>query len=188
MKIHIKNMVCDRCVLVIKNVMQELQLQPESIIMGEVCFSDYVLNENEMQEIKLAIEPLGFELLSNKKQAVIEQIKTTLIQLVHGKQELEQIKLSDYIAAEIKQDYHSLSHLFSSVEGVTIEKYFIHLKIERIKELLVYQELSLTEISFQLGYSSLAHLSAQFKQVTGMTPSAFKKNKNNKNRLALDKI
>jgi len=185
MKIHIKNMVCDRCVLVIKNVMQELQLQPDSIIMGEVDFSGHVLNEYEMEKIKLAIEPLGFELLSNKKQAVIERIKTALIQLVHGKQEIEKIKLSNYISAEIKQDYHSLSHLFSSVEGVTIEKYFIHLKVERIKELLAYAELSLTEISFQLGYSSLAHLSAQFKQVTGMTPSAFKKNKQ---RLALDKI
>jgi len=188
MKIHIKNMVCDRCVLAVKNVMRELQLQPDSIIMGEVDFSDYVLNEYEMEKIKLAIESLGFELLSNKKQALIEQIKTTLIQLVHGTQELEQIKLSDYIAAEIKADYHSLSHLFSSVEGMTIEKYFIRLKIERIKELLAYAELSLTEISFQLGYSSLAHLSAQFKQVTGMTPSAFKKNNHDLIRGSLDKI
>jgi len=188
MKIYIKNMVCDRCILVIKTVMQDLQLQPTSIVMGEVEFVDDVLNDEVIKKIQQAIEPLGFELLSDKKQALVEQIKTTLIKLVHGVDELEQIKLSDYIATEIEQDYYTLSHLFSSAEGITVEKYFIHLKVERIKELLAYRELSLTEISFQLGYSSLAHLSAQFKQVTGVTPSVYKKNKNNEQRRALDKI
>jgi len=188
MKIYIKNMVCDRCVMVVKNVMQDLHLQPTSIVMGVVEFADHVLNEAEVEKIKQAIEPLGFELLSDKKHALIEKIKTTLIQLVHGAKELEQIKLSDYIATEIQQDYYTLSHLFSSTEGMTVEKYFIHLKVERIKELLGYQEFSLTEISFQLGYSSLAHLSSQFKQVTGVTPSAYKKNNNNEQRRALDKI
>jgi AraC-like DNA-binding protein len=181
-------MVCDRCILVIKNVMHELNLQPVSVIMGEVDLDDHELNEEELIQIKQAIEPLGFELVSNKKQALIEQIKTMLIKLVHGDNDLEKLKLSVYISAVLNQDYQALSHLFSSVEGITIEKYFIHLKVERIKELLVYDELNLTEISYQLGYSSLAHLSSQFKQITGLTPSAFKKVKDNKQRRSLDKI
>ena len=181
-------MVCDRCVLVIKNIMQELQYPPVSVIMGEVDLAGHVLNEKDISKIRQAIEPLGFELVSNRKQALIEQIKTSLIQLLHGRQDLENIKLSDYIATEIKQDYQSLSQLFSSVEGITIEKYFIRLKVERIKELLVYDELNLTEISWRLAYSSLAHLSSQFKKITGMTPTAFKKLNDNKQRRSLDKI
>lgn len=187
-KLTIKNMVCDRCVLVIKNVMQELQFQPASVIMGEVDFAGRVLSGDDLNKIKQSIVPLGFELVSNKKQALIEHIKTALIQLVHGGHELDNIKLSDYLKTQIQHDYQSLSHLFSSVEGMTIEKYFIHLKVERIKELLVYDELNLTEISYRLGYSSLAHLSSQFKQTTGMTPTAFKKLKDNSQRRPLDKL
>jgi len=181
-------MVCDRCVLVISNIMQELQFQPTSIILGEVDLSDQILSNNDINKIKTAIEPLGFELLSNKKQALIEQIKMTLIQLIQSNDSLETVKLSDFLSKNINHDYHSLSHLFSSTEGLTIEKYFIHLKVERIKELVVYNEINLTEISYRLGYSSLAHLSAQFKQVTGMTPTAFKKLRDSKQRLPLDKI
>jgi len=180
-------MVCDRCVLVINNVMQELQFQPASIIMGEVDLPGQILNDKDINKIREAIEPLGFELVSNKKQALIEQIKTSLIQLIHS-ENLETVKLSEFLSEKLKHDYQSLSHLFSSTEGLTIEKYFIHLKIERIKELLVYNELNLTEISYRLGYSSLAHLSTQFKQVTGMTPTAFKNLRDSKRRRPLDKI
>ena len=181
-------MVCERCVMVIENVMQGLGLKPLSVIMGEVDFADDAINSDVLEKIRLEIEPLGFELLSNKKHALIEQVKTVLIKLLHKGHDLENIKLSDYLKTELKQDYQSLSQLFSSVEGKTIEKYFIHLKVERVKELLVYNELTLTEISYRLGYSSLAHLSSQFKQVTGMSPSAFKKIKDNRQRLPLDKI
>ncbi len=188
MKIVIKNMVCDRCVLVIKNIMMELQLPVRSVVMGEVDFVDDTLNAEVVDKIKKLIEPLGFELVDNKKQVLIEQVKTLLIKLVQGNLEQQPIKLSEYVADNLNQDYHSLSQLFSSIEGMTIEKYFIHLKVEKIKELLMYEELNLTEISYRLGYSSLAHLSAQFKQITGMTPTGFKKIKHSSQRLALDKI
>ena len=188
MKLHIKNMVCERCVLAIEQLMQELGYHPLLVIMGEVELREDSLAEQEIEQIKQAIEALGFELLGNKKQAQIEQIKTSLIQLIHTDQELQRLKLSDYLTTATGQDYQSLSQLFSSCEGLTIEKYFIQLKIERIKELLVYDELSLTEISYRLGYSSLAHLSSQFKQITGINPSTFKRLKDNRQRHPLDKI
>lgn len=188
MKLVIKNMVCDRCVLVIKNVFQDLNYQPLCVIMGVVDLAEQGLSEVQLNVIRQAIEPLGFELLNDKKRALIEQIKTTLIQMVHSTHDLEQVKLSDYLGHKLKQDYPSLSQLYSSVEGITIEKYFIHLKVERIKEFLVYDELNLTQISYRLGYSSLAHLSAQFKHITGMTPTAFKELKDKQQRQPLDKI
>lgn len=188
MKLIIKNMVCDRCVLVIKNTLAQLGYDSANVLMGEINFAEDKLADQDIERIREAIEPLGFELVSNRKQAMIEHIKSALIELTHGEQHLENIKLSDYIATRLKQDYQSLSHLFSSVEGVTIEKYYIQLKVERIKELLVYDELSQAEIAWRLGYSSPAHLSTQFKQVTGMTPGAFKKLKDPQQRQPLDKL
>lgn len=181
-------MVCNRCVMAIRNTMDELGYPNAIVSMGEVDFEKQALDEPEINTIRQAIEPLGFELISDKKQALIERIKTSLISLTGEGTVPENFKLSDHIANELKHDYQSLSHLFSSVEGLTIEKYFIQLKVERIKELLVYDELSLGEIAWRLGYSSPAHLSAQFKQTTGMTPSAFRKLKDHGQRLALDKI
>jgi AraC-like DNA-binding protein len=181
-------MVCNRCVLVIRNTLENLGYPSVLVSMGEVDFENQPLSKADIEQIEQAIEPLGFELIGDKKLAMIERIKTSLIELTNGDTVLDDFKLSDYVAAQLKQDYHSLSHLFSSVEGITIEKYFILLKVERIKELLVYDELSQSEIAWRLGYSSPAHLSAQFKQVTGMTPSAFKKLKDNKQRRPLDKI
>jgi len=189
MKLNIKNMVCDRCVLVIRNTLADLGYPSATVHMGEVIIANQELDNNEIDKIRRAIEPLGFELISGKKQALIERIKTSLIELTHGDAgDLADFKLSDFIAEKLGQDYNSLSHLFSSVEGITIEKYLIQLKVERIKELLVYDELSQAEIAWRLGYSSPAHLSAQFKQVTGMTPGAFKKLKDSGQRRALDKI
>lgn len=188
MRLIIKNMVCDRCVLVIKNTLKQLGYNSAQVLMGEINFAEEQLTDQNIERIREAIEPLGFELVSNRKQAMIEHIKSALIELTHGEQHLENIKLSNYLTDILKQDYHSLSHLFSSIEGVTIEKYYIQLKIERIKELLVYDELSQSEIAWRLGYSSPAHLSSQFKQVTGMTPGAFKSLKDNKQRQPLDKI
>jgi len=188
MKLIIKNMVCERCILVINNTLAQLGYDSANVLMGEINFVEENLSEQDIARIQQAIEPLGFELVSNRKQVMIEHIKSALIELTHGERHLENIKLSRYIANRLKQDYQSLSHLFSSVEGITIEKYFIQLKIERIKELLVYGELSQTEIAWQLGYSSPAYLSSQFKQITGMTPSAFKSLKDNKQRRPLDKI
>jgi len=188
MKLFIKNMVCERCIMVINDILQELNLNPYSIILGEVDFGNIKLQNKEVAAIKSSIEAIGFELVSNNKQALIEQVKISLIQLINNENDLEKIKLSAYLRKKTNHDYQSLSQLFSSVECLTIEKYFIKLKIERIKELLIYDELSLTEIFNRLGYSSLAHLSSQFKQVTGMSPSSFKKLKDNKQRHSLDSI
>ena len=130
----------------------------------------------------------GFELVDNRKSRIIDQIKTTIIELVHHhKEKPDHINISDFLAKEMGYDYSYLSNLFSSVEGTTIEKYHIHQKIEKVKELLVYDELTLNEISFNLGYSSVQHLSNQFKKITGLSPSHFKKLKAFK-RKPLDEV
>ena len=133
------------------------------------------------------LEAVGFYLIDDKKSRLIEQIKTLVIELVHYNSNNLKINLSDYISEKLHHDYNYISNLFSEVEGTTIEKYFITQKIERVKELLVYDELTLNEIADQLNYSSTAHLSAQFKKVTGFTPSYFKKIKENK-RKPLDEV
>lgn len=180
-------MVCDRCIYVIKNILHNLEIQPVSVEMGMVEFENK-LSDDETQRFREAIEVVGFELLDDNNQVLIEQVKALLIKLVHKTQDIEKINISEFIGSNLQHDYPSLSQLFSSVEGLTIEKYFIQLRVERVKELLVYDELNLTEISYRLAYSSLAHLSAQFKQVTGMTATTFKNLKNNTQRRSLDKI
>lgn len=188
MKIHIKNMVCDRCILVIKSICQELDLAPVSIVLGEVDFGDQRLSAQQLLTFQNRIEALGFELINDKKSRLIENIKKAIIDLVNNYEQLHQDRLSDYLTDKVHHDYNYLSNLFSSVEGITIEQYQINQKIEKTKELLIYEELSLTEISFRLGYSSLAHLSRQFKKVTGLTPSHFKQLKDARQRLPLDKV
>lgn len=188
MKLIIKNMVCDRCILAIKNVLDEIKLHPIAIFMGEVDFGETNIIPSQLEQFKNKIEPLGFELINDKKSKLIENIKKHIIQLVQQDSSSEKFKLSDYLAKNLHHDYTHLSNLFSTVEGVTIEQYFINQKIEKTKEFLVYDELTLTEISYRLGYSSVAHLSRQFKKVTGMTPSQFKQLRHNKHRQALDKV
>ena len=141
-----------------------------------------------MLELQLKLEKLGFELLDDKKSLLIDKIKTAIIELVHRQESLEKTRISDYLKKHVNYDYNYISHLFSSTEGITIEQYFINQKIEKVKELLVYDELSATEIAYRLGYSSLAHLSGQFKKSTGMTPSQFRKLKDMKLRKTLDKV
>ncbi len=188
MKIMIKNMVCDRCILVIKNVLKELALNANSVHMGEVDFGENTLSVEQLQQIKDKIEPLGFELINDKKSKLIENIKKHIIKLAQQESTTEKFKLSDYLVNKLHHDYTHMSNLFSTVEGVTIEQYFINQKIEKTKELLVYDELTLTEIAYRLGYSSVAHLSRQFKKVTGMTTTQFKQLCNTKHRQALDKV
>jgi AraC-like DNA-binding protein len=188
MVIHIKNMVCDRCKMAIKDALNKLGLLPESIELGVVYFGQVELNTRQLQQIKNAIEPLGFELLDDKASSIVGQIKAIIIELVHNKNTSLKVNFSDYLADKLYYDYNYLSNLFSSIEGVTIEHYLIQQKIEKVKELLVYNELTLSEIAFQLEYSSIAHLSSQFKKVTGLTPSYFKKIKDTKQRVPLDKL
>ncbi|MCF6324812.1 MAG: AraC family transcriptional regulator [Gammaproteobacteria bacterium] len=188
MKLYIKNMVCDRCRLVVSNVMGRLQLSPVTIELGEVDFGTVELAKDEVEAVRSAIEALGFELIDDKKSRLIERIKKAIIALINRPEQVDKVKLSDYLADALHYDYGHLSNLFSSVEGVTIEQYLIRQKIEKVKELLIYDELSLTEIAGRLGYSSVAHLSAQFKKITGMSPSEFKRMRDMALRQSLDKV
>ena len=184
--LHIKNMVCPRCIMAVRQCLVGLKLQPVSVELGTV-----VLTQNPdpqtLDELRTRLQALGFELLDNPRTQLVEQIKNIVIELVHYRKEPLKTNLSQYLSDRLHRDYSQLSKLFSETTGTTIEKYLIAQKIERTKELLVYDELSLNQIADQLGYSSAAYLSAQFKQVTGLTPSHFKQLKENK-RKPLDKI
>ncbi|WP_300599865.1 AraC family transcriptional regulator [Niabella sp.] len=173
MKLYIKNMVCNRCKMAVKTILEKQELHPVSVELGEVEL-DRELTPGEKQQLETNLNELGFELIDDKKSRLIETIKKHIIQLVHQQDSELKVNLSDYLTNRLHHDYNYMSNLFSEVEGTTIEKYFINQKIERVKELLVYDELSLSEIAFQLNYSSVAHLSNQFKKVTGFTPSHFK--------------
>ena len=188
MKILIKNMVCDRCKMVIQNVLDELELKPQAVYLGEVDFGDATIAAQVLEQFQNKIVPLGFEIINDKKTRLIENIKKQVISLVQQPQAPQKVKLSEYLGSQLHHDYTHLSNLFSTVEGVTIEQYFINQKIEKTRELLVYDELTLTQISYRLGYSSVAHLSRQFKKVTGMTPSQFKQLRDSNQRQSLDKV
>lgn len=184
--LYIKNMVCNRCIMAVRSQLEDLGLQPVSVELGIVVLPGK-LTEESYRAIKASLEPLGFELLDDKKSQLTEQIKDAIIQLVHYSDSNLKVNLSDYLVKKFHRDYGSMSKLFSETTQTTIEKYFIAQKIERAKELLVYGELSLNEIADQLNYSSAAYLSAQFKSVTGLTPSYFRKIKENK-RKSLDEV
>ncbi|MBN2639274.1 MAG: helix-turn-helix transcriptional regulator [Bacteroidales bacterium] len=180
-------MVCNRCIKVITDEFTKLDFKIDSIELGMVVVSSELTNE-QIENARKVLDENGFELIDDKKSLLIESIKTLVIKMVHYSDEhFESVNKSDYIAQNLGHDYSYLSNLFSSVEGITIEKYYINQKIERVKELLVYEELSLNEISYRLNYSSVQHLSNQFKKVTGLTPSHFKKLKENK-RKPLDEV
>ena len=180
-------MVCARCNRVVAEELQQLGYQVLSVTLGEAEISS-PNNAFDLEKIKETLTANGFELLDDRKTQLIEQIKLAIIELVHRQGEADlHINTSDYLSDKIGLEYSYLSSLFSSHEGITIEKYLILQRIERVKELLVYNELSLKEIAYKLGYSSVAHLSNQFKKVTGLTPSYFKEIKDNK-RKTIDKV
>ncbi|MBN9485270.1 MAG: AraC family transcriptional regulator [Bacteroidetes bacterium 43-93] len=173
MKIYIKNMVCDRCVMVVRSELEKMGLQPVSVELGQVELAEDITEETK-GSLGEVLEQLGFEIIDDKRSRIIEKIKSLIIQSVQKEAPERKINLSDYLSQQLHYDYNYLSTLFSEIEGVTIEKFLIKQKIEKAKELLVYDELSLSQIADYLGYSSVAHLSSQFKQVTGFTPSHFK--------------
>jgi AraC family transcriptional regulator len=187
MNLYIKNMVCDRCILVVRQELDKLNVSYKNIQLGEVELANQP-EAKKMDELKNQLQLLGFELLDDKKSTLVEKIKTAIIQLIHGT-EAEELnkKLSVLLSEKLKLDYHYISGLFSSIEGMTIEKYVILQRIEKAKELLMYAELTLSEIADKLGYSSVQHLSQQFKKTTGLTPSHFKDLKKNM-RIPLDKV
>ena len=184
--IFIKNMVCDRCIMVVQNELEKLGLDAKNIKLGEVILSKEITSL-EKENLSKTLEPLGFEVIDDKKGRIIEKIKNIIIDLVHHQDSDVKTNLSDVLSDKLHHDYNYLSNLFSEVEGTTIEKYFIAQKVEKVKELLVYDELSLSEIAFRLNYSSVAYLSNQFKKVTGLTPSHFKQIKVDK-RKPLDSL
>ena len=179
-------MVCDRCIMVVRQQLTLLGYEFLSVELGTVSFSQ-PLTQKDIKTLKDSIEPLGFEVIDDKRFQLIEQVKNLIVKLVHYKNNDLKVNLSQYIASQLHQDYSYISNLFSELEGTTIEQYFIAQKIEKVKELLDYDELSLSEIADTLNYSSVAHLSTQFKKVTKLTPSQFKQRKQEK-RKPLDKI
>jgi YesN/AraC family two-component response regulator len=184
-RLYIKNMVCDRCKAAVKRSLDDLKIGYKSVELGEVE-TDGELTTIQQNIFKQSIEAQGFELIETRNARIVSQIKKLILDLVRSN-EVRKLKLSAYLAEALNKDYASLSNLFSEIESSTIEQYFIHQKIELVKELLVYEELSLTQIADQLGYSSVAHLSNQFKKVTGLTPKHFK-NIGAEKRVSLDKV
>jgi len=167
--------------MVVKSQLESIGLRPLSVNLGEVDLEGD-LEKDQLVQLDASLRSLGFELIDNKKSQTIEKIKNAIVTLVHHSGYNLHTNLSEFITSQIPQDYNYLSNLFSEVEGTTIEKYFIAQRIEKVKELIVYDELSLTEIAYQLGYSSVAYLSNQFKKITGFTPSYFKSLKEDKRK------
>jgi AraC-like DNA-binding protein len=186
-KLFIRNMVCDRCRFAIRDTLDGMGIPYESISLGEANLGKQELDEAQLREFRQKVESLGFELINDRKSRLIESIKTTIITYLQELAGPDKPKLSKFLSDRLFHDYTYLSNLFSSVEGVTIEQYFIAQRIEKVKELLVYDELSLTEIAYRLGFSSTSHLSRQFRKITGLTPTKFKSLRNSDLRRPLDK-
>ena len=186
-ELRIKNMVCDRCKRSVADIFKRAGTPPVRVELGQV-FLERQPTDESLSTVKAWLLEEGFEMLDDARAKLTEEIKKLIIDLVHYS-ELDSMKqnLSAYLAAHLHKDYNYLSNLFSSIENTTIEQFFILQKTEKIKEWLVYDELTLSEMSFKLGYSSVAHLSSQFKRVTGLTPTQFKKLKDH-HRKPLDKV
>ncbi len=187
MKIFIRNMVCDRCRYAIQDILDDMGVVYASVDLGEADLGEAELDARQLDEFRKRAEAIGFELISDRKSRLIEGIRAGVIAYLGELGGPERVKLSQYLSDRLFHDYSHLSNLFSSVEGVTIEQYFINQRIEKVKELIVYDEMSLTQIAHQLGFSSLAHLSRQFRKVTGQTPTQFKAQRDARRRRPLDK-
>ena len=172
----IKNMVCNRCIRVVREELENMGLDVRSVILGEVIIASKK-NKLDLMKIKSVLNSNGFDIVDDRKAKIVEKIKNAIIRLIHHSSNLEEFEMSysQYLSKEVNAEYHQISTLFSSIEGITIEKYIILQKIERVKELLKYDEQTLSEIAYQMGYSSVSHLSNQFKKITGLTPTSFKK-------------
>lgn len=184
----IKNMVCRRCILAVEDLLGSIGITPVSVTLGQVVLPR-PLGEEERTKLADRLRQLGFELLDDRRHALVNRIKTAIIELLRSGDEelLARVVISEYLETTLGVGYWTLSRLFSQVEGKTIERYVIEQKIELVKELITYDELSLTEISYRLGYSSVHYLSNQFKQVTGMTASQFRRLRT-KPRRPLDEV
>lgn len=166
-------MVCSRCKMVVRSVFESIGINPIAVELGEIELQNDI-NESKKNELLKNLRAVGFDLIDDRKSKTIDKVKTLIIDLVQNKNNDLKINLSSYLSQELHQDYNTLSNLFSEVENTTIEKYFINQKIEKVKELIIYDELSLSEIAYSLNYSTVSHLSNQFKKVTGFSPTYFK--------------
>ncbi len=184
--LYVKNMVCDRCVMVVHRLCTECGIAVRSVELGMIRTVEQV-DDRRLSLLRTALHGMGFELIDDRRERIVERIKNEIVKLVYRDNGGLKENLSDYLARTVGYDYGVLSKLFSEVVGTTIERCFIAQKIERVKELLVYGELSLSQIADMMNYSSVAHLSAQFKRVTGMTPTAFKQN-GGEGRFPLDRV
>lgn len=181
MKLYVKNMVCNRCIMVMKNELETAGIRFSAVELGEITLVEKP-SEKQLQQWKERIQQLGFESIDDKKSRIAEKIKNHIVSLVHHSTESIKVNLSVYLSEKLQYDYSYLSNLFSEVTGKTIEKYVIEQKVEKVKELLVYDELTISEIAEKLGYSSVAYLSGQFKKITGHTPSFYKSLKEHKRK------
>jgi len=173
MRLYIKNMVSLRCKMLVQEELRQIGITDASVDLGVVEVAEKI-SQTQRQQLKENLHKAGLELLEDQKSILIERIKNVIVDMVHYSEELPKVNYSEYIAQKLDHDYTYLSNVFSEVKGVTIQHFIIQHKIEKVKELLLYGELNLSEISHKMDYSSVAHLSHQFKKVTGMTPSSYK--------------
>lgn len=184
----IKNMVCSRCVLAVEHILQSESIPFQQVLIGQACLTSE-LSENQRATLVSRFQHIGFEMIDNRNTALIERIKQLLVEKARNdtNDSRDKMKLSRYLSGQVNYEYTYISSLFSSVEGRTIENYFLLQRIEKVKELLTYDTLTLAQIAFNLDYSSVAHLSNQFKKITGLTPSHFKQ-VGVERRRSLDKV
>jgi len=173
MKLFIQNMVSLRCKLMVKAELEKLGIAYKSIELGEVLLAGFI-NESIIEALKVELHKSGLELLHDKKAILIEKIITIIVEKVHYTEVFPNVNFSTFLSEKLQQDYHKMAGIFSQTKGMTIEHFIILQKVEKIKELIIYDDLNLTEISYKMHYSSVLHLSRQFKQVTGFTPTFFK--------------
>ena len=179
-------MVCERCVMTVKDILHKQNIRFENVTVGEVDLAGKI-SADETKSLQSSLKKVGFELIETRVNKIVEDIKQRVLEYLALGMDSQEIKLSAFITKKLPYEYSYLSDLFSSIEGKTIEQFFILQRIEKVKELIVYDQLSLTEISYQTGFSSIHHLSSQFKKITGLSPSHFKKIAGDK-RKSLDKL
>jgi len=186
LKLYIKYMVSNRCKIMVKDELKKLGLHFMVVDLGEVEIMENISDE-QREQLKSALVESGLELMDDKRAILIEKIKNVIIEMVHHSDELIKINFSDYLSEKLHHDYTYLANLFSEVQGTTIAQFLISHKVERIKELIIYDELNISEIAWKMNYSSVAHLSNQFKKVTGLSPSHFKQLKD-KRRSPIEEV
>lgn len=182
-------MVCQRCIMVVQQTLENQMLQPVTVNLGEVTVQEDNLSAAALHTLDDALQAVGFERIDDRRARLVEEIKKTVIQRIYNPQGIDRrLNWSDILADALHYEYNYLSNVFSAIEGITLEQFIIRQKIERVKELLAYDELTLSEIAHRLGYSSVAHLSAQFKKIAGQTPTAMRKAAHTITRTPLDAL